>query len=133
MHYVIFVGMMLAVYLFAMPAKAATVWTPQDGIYQKQKSTAGKVRYVLLKDVKLVPLAAEVVQDGYKQVPIGTVITGNVIPPECELNFYCDANWGVIFNMQKNPLQCPRVFIKKNEALLFDAAISIDNQVTCAR
>lgn len=40
MHYVIFAGMILAVYLFAMPAKAATVWTIQEGIYQKQKSAA---------------------------------------------------------------------------------------------
>lgn len=29
--------------------------------------------------------------------------------------------------------QPQKAFIKKNEALLFDAAISIDNQVTCAR
>lgn len=42
---------MLAVYLFAMPAKAATVWAIQEGIYQKQKSTAGKVRYVILCDM----------------------------------------------------------------------------------
>lgn len=134
MHYVIFAGMMLAVYLFAMPAKAATVWVPQEGIYQKQKSATGKVRYVLLKDVKLVPLAAEIVQNGYKQVPIDTVITGNAIPPECEGKFYCDAQWGVIFDLTKNTaLQCPKAFIKKNEALLFDAAISIDNAVTCPR
>lgn len=78
MHYVIFAGMMLAVYLFAMPAKAATVWTPQEGIYQKQKSAAGKVRYVLMKDVKLVPITAEIVQLGYKQVPIDTVITEGI-------------------------------------------------------
>lgn len=125
--------MMLAVYLFAMPAEAATVWTIQEGIYQKQKSAAGKVRYILLKDVKLVPLAAEIVQVGYKQVPIDTVITGNVIPPECELTFYCDAQWGVLFDLSKTTLQCPKAFIKKNEALLFDAAISIDNTVTCAK
>lgn len=133
-HYVIFLGLMLAVYLFAMPAKAATVWVPQDGIYQKQKAASGKVRYVLLKEVKLVPLAAEIVQNGYKQVPIDTVITGNVIPPECESKFYCDTQWGAIFDLTKNTaLQCPKAFIKKNEALLFDAAISIDNAVTCPR
>lgn len=132
-HYIIFAGMMLAVYLFAMPAKAATVWTPQDGIYQKQKSAAGKVRYVLLKDVKLVPLAAEIVQAGYKQVPIDTVITeGMIVPLECEAKFYCDTTFGVIFDLTKNTaLSCPKAFIKKNEALLFDAAISIDNIVTC--
>lgn len=134
-HYLIFAGLMLAVYLFAMPAKAATVWAIQEGVYQKQKSTAGKVRYVILKDVKLVPLAAEIVHVGYKQVPIDTVITeGVIVPLECEAKFYCDTRWGVIFDLTKNTaLQCPKAFIKKNEALLFDAAISIDNTVTCAK
>lgn len=135
MHYIIFAGLMLAVYLLAMPAKAATVWVPQDGIYQKQKSASGKVRYVLLKEVKLVPLAAEVVQDGYKQVPIDTVINeGMIVPLECEAKFYCDTTFGVIFDLTKNTaLSCPKAFIKKNEALLFDASISIDNAVTCPR
>lgn len=114
-------------------ANAATVWTVQDGVFQKLKSAAGKVKYIKLEGVKLVPMDAEIVQQGYKQVPIDTVLTGNVIPHECEAKFYCDAKWGVIFDLTKNTaLQCPKAFIKKNEALLFDAAISIDNKVTCA-
>lgn len=133
MHYVIFAGMMLAVYLFAMPAKAATVYLPQEGIYQKLKSAAGSVKYIKLVGVKAVPADAEIVQIGYKQVPIDTVITeGMIVPLECEAKFYCDTTFGVIFDLTKNTaLHCPKAFIKKNEALLFDAAISIDNVATC--
>lgn len=128
-HYAIFAGFMLAVYLFAMPAKAATVWVPQDGIYQKQKSAAGKVRYVLLKEVKLVPLAAEIVQAGYKQVPIDTVITeGMIVPLECEGKFYCDTRWGVIVKLEEMTLgDCKRMSVKKID--LTDSSIYSGMQV----
>lgn len=135
MHYVIFAGMMLAVYLFIMPAKAATVWTPQEGIYQKQKSVAGKVRYVLLKEVKIVPLAAEIVQDGYKQVPIDTVITGNVIPPECEGKFYCDAEWGVIVKLEEMTLgDCKRMSVKKidlTDSNIYSGMQVLNGEIKC--
>ena len=148
MHYLIAAGLMLAIYLFAMPAKAATVWTPQEGIYQKLKSAKGATMYIKLVGVKavtadavivqagekVVPVDAEIVQAGYKQVPIDTVITGNVIPPECEGKFYCDAQWGILLDLSKNTsLQCPKVFVKRNDALAFDAAIQVDNTATCAK
>lgn len=81
-------------------AKAATVWTPQAGVYQKQLSSAGKARYVLTTPVA--PVTAD--------------------PCLKSAQFKCDADWGVVFNLDEAvDGQCTRVSVKKAD--LSDAAI----------
>ena len=86
----------------AIYAEAATVWTPQIGYYQKQLSPSGKARYVLA-----VRLATTPVTDA---------------PCLKSAKFKCDADWGVVFNLDESIAgQCSRLSVKKAD--LSDGAI----------
>ena len=85
----------------AIYAEAATVWTPQIGYYQKQLSPSGKARYVLTTP------------------PVATVT-----PDPCltSAKFKCEADWGVVFNLDESIAgQCTRLSVKKTD--LSDASI----------
>lgn len=84
----------------AIYAEAATVWTPQIGYYQKQLSPSGKARYVLTTP------------------PVVTVT-----PDPCltSAKFKCEADWGLVYNLDVAvPGRCNRLSVKKID--LSDAA-----------
>lgn len=95
----IFIGWLA---FYSLTAQALTVWTPQVGIYQKQLSNAltPRTRYVLI------------------QAPIVTAAD----PCLKSANFKCDADWGVVFNLDAAVAnQCNRLQVKKTD--LSDAAV----------
>ena len=96
----IFIGRLA---FYSLTAQAAMVWTPQPGIYQKQLSSAAipRTRYVLIAPA-----------------PIATTAD----PCLKSAKFKCDADWGVVFNLDESIAgQCTRLYVKKTD--LSDAAI----------
>lgn len=96
----IFIGWLA---FYHLTAHAVTVWTPQSGIYQKQLSSAAipRTRYVLIAPA-----------------PIATTAD----PCLKSAKFKCDADWGVVFNLDAAVAnQCNRLYVKKTD--LSDAAI----------
>ena len=89
------------IFFYSLTAHAVTIWTPQAGNYQKQLSPLGAVRYVLITPT----VAPAVTQE----------------PCLKSAKFKCDADWGVVFNLDAAVAnQCNRLQIKKTD--LSDAA-----------
>ena len=92
---------------YSLTAKAAMVWTPQPGWYKKEKSAAGSVRYVLTA----LPAPQTTADPCLKSA-----------------KFKCDADWGVVFNLDESIAgQCTRLYVKKAD--LSDASIYSGMQV----
>lgn len=95
-------------YFMISIAFAASVWTAQPGWYKKQKSSAGKIRYVLTTIPEPAP--------------------ANIDPCLQSAKFKCSADWGVVFNLDAAlPNQCNRLYVKKTD--LSDAALFSGYQV----
>ena len=104
-------------FLSSLSAQAATGWTPQAGVYQKQLSNAAipRTRYVLLAPA-----------------PIVTTAPTTGLPPECALKYKCFSPFGVIYDLKQNyATSCPRVFIKKNEVGEYDGTQIINGLPVC--
>ena len=104
-------------FLSSLSAQAATVWTAQVGVYQKQLSNAAtpRARYVLLAPA-----------------PIVTTAPTTGLPPECALKYKCFSPFGVVYDLQKhNAGSCPRVFIKRNEVGEYDGTQIINGLPVC--
>ena len=87
----------------SLTAQAATLWTPQAGIYQKQLSNAAtpRTRYVIIAPAPIAATAEQCLKSA---------------------KFKCDADWGVVFNLDEAVAgQCNRLSVKKTD--LSDAAI----------
>ena len=104
------------IFLSSLTAQAAVAWTPQTGWYQKQISSAGKVRYVLTA-LPIAPPAAR------------------IEPCLKSAKFKCDADWGVVFNLDAAVAnQCNRLQINKadlSDAALFSGMRVVNGEAVC--
>lgn len=84
-------------------------WLRLDGVYIKEISSGGAVRYT--------------------KEPV-------VVPPlldECKGQFICHPQWGWIVNINQNQvLKCAAIKIRKEEAAVFDNVQSVNGEPTCA-
>ena len=106
-------------FLSSLTAQAATVWTTQAGVYQKQLSNAAipRTRYVLLAPAPIATTA-----------PTTTI----GLPPECALKYKCFSPFGVVYDLQKHHAgSCQRVFINKNEVGEYDGTQIINGLPAC--
>lgn len=89
-------------------------WIKQPGVYIQCKSSGGANRYY--------PTGYNC--EGKQTVP-------DVIVPSCGA-FLCQSDFGLVFDLSKNTvLQCPRVFITKEQLALIYEGAKYDNVPAC--
>lgn len=126
--------------VFACVLFAATVWTPQAGVYFQYKVPPAMSNvYMLTTNIEMP--THWVKQDGTftKLVSTGGSVKYEkiaiVTPPNnpvCDTKFVCNTDFGWVVNLKMNTvLQCPTFKILNNSLQAYDGAQSINGQPVC--